>query len=256
MPRLALLALAVCATSCMNVARAINGQPNPDVAWVRETAAPVLACPEKGVEVINDSDAPGFGWTANGCGRSVACQGSWEKWRCVPLPLPEWMILFAKNKGTLVEGEDGFRGVKAAVAEQTGCTEEPTAVVLEKRQRGGTATFGVNLCDRQFQCVSAVDRHANVTDETKCTELAESATRAAKQIAVNRLALETGCAAAKIRVESEGMVGSERAARLDACGKSFVCTTAGGRTECRPALDQGPSEVPDGGSEIRDGGGN
>lgn len=73
-----------------------------------------------------------------------------------------------------------------------------------------------------------------------CEETAESEAETLRRVAVDRLALETGCPAEQIAVTqaAEWGRGRERAFRLTACGRPYVCTTAPGRTDCKAALGQ------------------
>jgi hypothetical protein len=178
MPRLALLALALTLSGCMNVWRALNGAPNPDVAWVAKTAAPVLGCPEKDLKIVNDSNVRGYEWTVDGCDQAAACKGRWETWECVKLPMPWWFDTDA---------------------------EQPV------------------------------------------------------RIAMRRLALETDCPEHTIetsaRADTAWRNGADDIAlRMRACGKSYICSFASGRTDCKHALDEAPAARGDGESDVRDGG--
>jgi hypothetical protein len=62
-----------------------------------------------------------------------------------------------------------------------------------------------------------------------------------EMLVVDRLALETGCAVRDIKVVSQAswVNAQERAYRLQACGKVYVCNAAPGRsTACKAALGQ------------------
>ncbi len=245
---LALAGVVVLLTGCMRIYRHAKGVADPDIAEVQVAAAPVLEC-DVAYVVARDDGAhsdEGYRWSAEGCSNGVACKQTERGWACLRLPLPAWIGAWAGHS-KYKHGEDGFEGIASSVAAQTGCESEPEVVELASRERGGTATFGANLCDRQFECVSRVDMRRNVTNDTTCTELAASADRTARRVSVNRLALETGCPENNIQVATTAawVNGTERAYRLMACGHPYVCTTATGRSDCKAALAQvEPPESP------------
>jgi hypothetical protein len=132
--------------------------------------------------------------------------------------------------------------IRAELRQQT----EPTiscpqnAIEIGEYQGGMTAagapvlTYPASGCGREYIC-EASQRTIRAT----CTETAESEARAVKKLVVDRLALETGCAPANIAIvqEAEWVRGQERAFRLEACGKAYVCTTVPGHaTSCKAAL--------------------
>lgn len=242
MNRLPLLVVLITSTGCFPIYRAVRGLEDPDAAQVRQAAAAYLDCPAEKVTAAKNRDGR-YEWTAIGCSDEVACKGSWSKFECRHLPLP-----FDGFKDLTI-GDEGVYGVTAELA-GTGCKEPPYVVRLVAKERDGTATFGADLCGRQFKCVSQVNRHKEITEATACTEFPESAERTARLVAVDRLALETNCPAREIKMSdtTAWARGGERAYRMTACGKSYVCTTAANRTDCKAALD---AEAPAAGAEAQ-----
>lgn len=93
-------------------------------------------------------------------------------------------------------------------------------------------------CGRKFDCVVNMSGWgAYARYDAECKESAGSASRAAENTAIDRLALETDCPRDEIAVlkEADWSRGGERAYRMRACGKAYVCTTGPGRTDCEPA---------------------
>ncbi|MFT3842125.1 MAG: hypothetical protein QM723_34360 [Myxococcaceae bacterium] len=73
-------------------------------------------------------------------------------------------------------------------------------------------------------------------DHPKDADCRESPTY---EVVRDRLSLETGCDGSRISIERKAAWtrGFERAYRLNACGGSYVCTTAPGQTtDCKAAL--------------------
>ncbi len=227
MPRVALLTvLALAGSGCIApLIRSIAGMEDPDAAHVRKAAAPKLACPVEEVTAVKDGEHGSYDWTATGCSNGVACKGSWSEWQCISLPLPWWFETEEKYSVLLVSSE---------VQRQTGC--EGAADVTPPT----AGAYAATLCDRDFSCRGVFDsvrRKLTMVGAT-CEEFSGSIERTSRKVAVDRLAVETSCPAKDIQIgEATAWIrGSERAYRLSACGKAYVCTTASGRTDCKGAL--------------------
>lgn len=76
--------------------------------------------------------------------------------------------------------------------------------------------------------------------EAECEETEASKAAVYRQVVLDRLSLETGCAPELVAVtkEADWSRGGEKAYRMTACGKAYVCTTAAGRTDCKAALGE------------------
>ncbi len=87
-------------------------------------------------------------------------------------------------------------------------------------------------CGREWACSG---NRAVVT----CRESEQSRAVSLRQLVVERVALESGCAADQVAVEreSEWSRGGDRAYRLAACGKAWICTTSTRGTDCRRAAE-------------------
>lgn len=197
-------------------------------AMVNEVAAVAsqdMSCPVDALSV-QGGDFTTPGWVVVGCK---------QKYLCV---MNDRISCQRHDRPRLRKDDYGFRGIAEAVATQTGCDPTPLDVTTTvPKQRSGTAGFRAVLCGRSFDCVAGVNsRNDVVEDETTCTETAESTRRVDSMIVVKRLELETGCPEAQVRVLGQFLIGAESAYRLEACGKTYVCTTAAGKTTCKAAL--------------------
>lgn len=98
-------------------------------------------------------------------------------------------------------------------------------------------------CERAFRCSMWVPAAGSGgTSRVECNEDQESEELTLTKVVIDRLSLESGCPAERITIERAGdwRRGSERAYRLRACGQSYVCTTAAGRTDCERAAEGSP----------------
>lgn len=82
-----------------------------------------------------------------------------------------------------------------------------------------------------------------------CEETPESVARTEQKVVVDRLILETGCPFEQVKVveRANWSRGGEAAFRMWACGAFYACTTAPGRTECKPVsspLNMAPGYSP------------
>lgn len=207
-----------------------------EITNIGAEAAVILKCgPEKVSVVYARGQYSGFPWVASGCHEKAVCREVRGRILCYRPPPP----LFAYD-----EVPEGFSGVAVAVSTETGCTAGDAQIVYATtlKERGGTVGFAARLCDRNFDCTSRVNRSADIVEESVCMETATSKEHTARKVAFDRLVIETGCPAANVQFvdQSEWVAGTERAYRLSACGKPYVCTTAAGRTECRRALADTP----------------
>ncbi|HOX42954.1 MAG TPA: hypothetical protein PK668_05130 [Myxococcota bacterium] len=114
---------------------------------------------------------------------------------------------------------------------------EITIVSQTENDGGGNFDWVARYKGRDYHCEHRCPAH--VCSST-CKETESSNAETQKKVAIDRLSLETGCAADGIRVlsQSEWSSGGEVAYRIEACGKTYVCTQAPGRTECKEALAQ------------------
>lgn len=85
---------------------------------------------------------------------------------------------------------------------------------------------------RVYKCWFPENRRG---EEVDCEETAESYERTITRIAIDRLALETGCAKEKIKILSrtQWTRGMEQAYRMNACGRIFICTSSPRGTNCK-----------------------
>jgi hypothetical protein len=100
-------------------------------------------------------------------------------------------------------------------------------------------------CDREVRC--AVRYYGPRHGRMECLETEESEQRTLRKLVVDRLSLETSCPTQQVSITEQAnwTRGTEHAYRLSACGKPYVCTTAAGRTDCKPALaTEGASTSP------------
>ena len=115
------------------------------------------------------------------------------------------------------------------------CPADSITVVERQASPGDTRPmlhWRADGCGRQYDCSG--NRMA-----TECAETASSEEQSLESLVVDRLALETGCAAANISVVSRASwtTGRERAYRLTACGRAYVCNAAPGLpATCKAAL--------------------
>ncbi len=82
----------------------------------------------------------------------------------------------------------------------------------------------------------------------KCSETPESERRTTLALLRSRLSLETGCPKERVIIVEVGewQRGQEVAARLTACDKPYVCSTAPGRADCKAALAAEAAGAPPG----------
>jgi hypothetical protein len=98
--------------------------------------------------------------------------------------------------------------------------------------------YSVKGCSREWVCRD-VQLGGPPYLVTKCEETSASKEGIYRQVILDRLQLETGCAAEKISIisSSKWRSGTEQSYRLNACGKIYTCTHATGRTNCAHALN-------------------
>ena len=104
----------------------------------------------------------------------------------------------------------------------------------------GCAPATVNQHDRCLDYQEKATSEQEVTRERLVLESASSGQEIARQEAIERLVLETGCPTQMIVIEAEGVWVSNgtRSLRLAGCGRWYVCSAGGGRVDCEPALVQ------------------
>jgi hypothetical protein len=102
-------------------------------------------------------------------------------------------------------------------------------------------------CGREAECTyerpSEMVCHETADSRRRREELGAKADAAAEEMAVvERLAMETGCAEANIRVIKAGAwsTAGQRSFRLDACGKPFVCSAGRSGADCKEAMTMSP----------------
>jgi hypothetical protein len=218
MPRLLpLIAVLVLSSSCAAIYRAAAGDSR--VAPVREAGGKALSCQEQ-LHVEERDTFYDMQWLVTGCGRSVACGDVDDQLRCFENP-PK-LSDFGRERLP-----DAFLSAAESVAASTGCS------MLDARstRQGEAQVLSTSLCDRDFVCEFGRRNNA------ECHEV--SVEKTMRKVVLDRLALETGCPTENIEFASQAawVRGTEHAYRLTACGKSYVCTTASGRTDCKAALD-------------------
>lgn len=119
---------------------------------------------------------------------------------------------------------------------QLHCTWSDTKV-----SEAGTWEPWIASCEgRSYICRAVTVGLSTAYESTKVTCEETEASKAAvhRQVVTDRLALETSCPTSKIEItrEADWSRGGEKAYRMTACGKPYVCTTAAGRTDCKAAL--------------------
>lgn len=229
MLRLLPAALLIALTGCAQIYRGIAGDSR--IPAIKTDAALVLGCKSEIKAEERDPDVE-MQFRAKGCGREAACRDTETGWKCFKNP-PR---LGDFGEGWRERPPQGFASVGDTVATMTGCAAVDTRIVGT-----GKSTFTASNCGRDFSCDAEWD---SVRREMKivgahCREDPASAERTALKIAIDRLSVETGCSAEVVKLggTTSWTRGSERAYRLIACGKPYVCTTAVGRTDCKVALD-------------------
>jgi hypothetical protein len=203
----------------------------------REVAAKQLGCPPARVGVRQNRAGP-LEWIALGCGAELACDYRGGHMACFPMPIA---------MRHLVEPPPSLVLAVTTVAVETGCASGEAGITMRSEDVLGS----IDICGRNFVCI---DGRCLETAASKArVRLLEEAEEERKLMAlvVDRIALETRCPRESVRVveKAEWTRGTERAFRLEACGKQYVCSTAaglgGGRTDCRAALEQAqPTAAP------------
>lgn len=103
-------------------------------------------------------------------------------------------------------------------------------------------------CERDYVC-KLTTRPGTLGDHvTECKETPKSREATATKVATDRLAIETGCPAANIKLVSstDWTRGDERSYAMMACGKRYTCTTAPRGTDCKKSLMDEAGPTPDG----------
>lgn len=127
--------------------------------------------------------------------------------------------------------------IQVGASSVLGCPVErvqaPVPVFGDPRFQTGFRAAG---CDREATCSLA-----GYTMETRhmvCEETPDSVARTEQKVVVDRLVLETGCPPTQVQVveRANWSRGGEAAFRMWACGNFYACTTAPGRTECKPVM--------------------
>lgn len=122
-----------------------------------------------------------------------------------------------------------------------GCSLDETKIgELRKDEWGNLSSWPADCRGRSFHCVRGDSGNEYDPLRAICEETAASKEVTTQKIVLDRLALETGCPAEKIKIDDKAgwSRGTETAYRMEACGKWYVCTTAAGRTDCKEALAQ------------------
>jgi hypothetical protein len=149
-----------------------------------------------------------------------------------------WMLLAA---GCITVESNG-PALRARSAPTIGCPPALVTIGGLSQDASGGLVWTVSGCDREAACsAQAKDFMWGASGVgTRCEETRSSTSSVARQVVLDRLSLETGCALTQVSIltSSEWTRGGERSYRMEACGKRYVCTTAPGRTDCKAALDQ------------------
>ena len=141
--------------------------------------------------------------------------------------------------------------IRRDTSERVRCPEARLQVSNYRTGAAGLSpsTWNAAGCDRRWSCeLYATAAGSGLPDRMTCSEDEASRQMTIRKVAVDRLALESGCPKEAIRIlaESEWSRGGEQAFRMGACGRVYVCTTAAGRTDCKAALPQAPAAPPHG----------
>jgi uncharacterized protein YceK len=200
------LVLAVSLSGCATVSK-LSGPESALVEAAREAAG----CSR----VVATRHKPGWA-VFDGCDRQFECRSADGVATCEETAMSP----------PVLRRRQAARAFLPVVARATGCPVDAAELAYI---RGGAWT--VSLCDRAFLCSEGGD----------CGETEESEARMFARIAIDRLALESGCPTADISPLEQARYsrGKETAFRLSACGSRYVCTTAPGRTDCKRALSDG-----------------
>jgi len=144
------------------------------------------------------------------------------------------------NCSTTSSFYDPFRNrVKNAAVNAIMECPSPMLIAGEPDISSSPARVAVEGCNRRWDCLYySGSMYSKTEARTECKEASASRAAVKRSVVVDRLSLETGCPVKKIKViqKSAWSSGGERAYRLEACGKYFVCTAAPGRTDCKPAV--------------------
>jgi len=152
-----------------------------------------------------------------------------------------WCLVTVLTVSGCLTREDIVKRATLATSLQVGCPESSLEVGLDGWPYGWTASG----CKRAWSCTTPHD-NPGAPSQTTCTETQESRAETETDVVVDRLALETGCDRKAVKVVSQAAWSraGEKAYRLDACGRPYVCTTAPGRTDCKAALAAPPAAAP------------
>ncbi len=236
MPRPLIVLILVSLSGCLGIYRAIAGEENPDITEVRKVAKRDFfqGCP--GEITIEERDwRREMAWLVTGCSGKASCIRRENEWRCFSNPPKvsdwgkEWLPV-------------GFEAASVVAAQASGCSaSEARITMVEEPERSHMGTYSATLCGRSFRCLLSMTRRGEFDlTESKCDETAvESGVGVSEsnRTVIGRLALETGCGTDEVEIVGAPVTtGAERAIRLVACGKPYVCTTAAGRTNCKAAL--------------------
>ena len=131
--------------------------------------------------------------------------------------------------------------LKKSTAPDVGCPEDQVVITNYVQGAAGMypSTWTAEGCGREWRCELHVgSAKSGSISRQACTETAASNAETLRQVVLDRLSLETGCAPELVAVvkEADWSRGGEKAYRMTACGKAYVCTTAAGRTDCKAAL--------------------
>lgn len=145
--------------------------------------------------------------------------------------------------GCITVAADG-PALRARSAPTIGCDPGKVTIANLKQNASGGLVWSASGCNREAVCASEAKNFTwgKTGAGTRCEETSSSTEGMSRQVVQDRLALETGCPAARVSIltSSEWTRGGERSYRMEACAKFYVCTTAPGRTDCKLALDQAP----------------
>jgi len=117
--------------------------------------------------------------------------------------------------------------------------------ITNKSRHEAIVFWDTESCDgpqRQYRCKGRI-RDFGLFD-VSCIEKQASRQEVKADVVLDRLHLETGCPKSEIKIvaASKWRSGTEQSYRMNACGRSYVCTTAAGHTDCKPA--EGPISAP------------
>ena len=234
----ALVAVLLGSSSCFPVYRSLNGIEDPDVVAVKKASKKLRpGCDFKSAELVTRDTEQAMRWLLTGCEAPIACRDGED----------DDVVCF-ENPPRLGDYSDhrrqrpplGAKIVADALEKLSGCPKEDARVARTGDKL--TDTFTALNCGRDFTCspeIDSVRRDLTIVGAT-CAETRASEERNARRVVVDRLSVETGCPSTSIEIATSTpwARGSEQNYRLIACSQAFTCSVAGGKSDCRPAMNQ------------------